>query len=145
MTWQMRVGALLGAASVGTGAYGAHLFPQAVAAQEASAKKKTDGQPQSVPPSTTIVKDTIPTLQWRKNVWSTAVQYQQLGAVTLMASAAHPSPRARMVGGVGILVGTALFSGANYAVAKSGSRDVGGMAPVGGMSLIAGFVAFVLL
>jgi len=144
MSWQMRVGALLGAASIGTGAYGAHLFPQAIAAEESAAASKTTSQlsPTDV---TTTNNETLPTLHWRKNVWSTAVQYQQLGAVSLMASTAHPSPRARMVGGVGILLGTALFSGANYAVAKSGSRNLGGVAPVGGLSLIAGFAALVFL
>ena len=48
--WQMRMGAVLAAASVGLGAYGAH----------GMAKKEDEF----------------------KKVWSTAVQYNQLGAVS---------------------------------------------------------------
>lgn len=115
MTWQLRAGAALGMASVGAGAYGAH----------APSLNASDPQ-------------------W-KPVWSTAVQYHQLGALSLMACHAHPSARARLVGGAALLGGTALFSGTNYAVAYLQSREVAKGAPAGGMLMMLGFAALAVL
>ena len=112
MTWQLRTGALLGAASVGLGAYGAHGL---------KGKKP----------------------EYHK-VWSTAVQYQQLGAVSLMAISNAPK-RARLVGGLGIVLGTALFSGTNYVVAYTEDRQYAKGAPIGGMLMMAGLAAIAIL
>jgi uncharacterized membrane protein YgdD (TMEM256/DUF423 family) len=62
-----------------------------------------------------------------------------------MASAAHPSPRARLVGGGALLAGTLLFSGTNYFVSLQGDNTYGKGAPVGGMVMIGGFTALALL
>mgnify|MGYP002017554368 CR=1 FL=1 len=46
-----------------------------------------------------------------KTIWRTAVQYHQFAAVSLLAAAAVPSARARLVSGAGICLGAAAFSG----------------------------------
>jgi len=127
--WQMRMGAVLAAASVGLGAYGAHGMAQ-----------KEDEY---------------------KKVWNTAVQYNQMGAVALMAIGSSSSgksaatlsstsflamsPRARFIGGTSLLLGTVLFSGTNYVVAYTQDRQFSKTAPVGGLAMIAGFVAVAVL
>ena len=79
------------------------------------------------------------------NVWKVGVQYQQVGAVGLMATAAHPSPRARLAGGGALLAGTCLFSGTNYVVSLMGENTYGKGAPTGGLLMIAGFGLVALL
>ena len=76
-----------------------------------------------------------------KTIWRTAVQYHQFAAVSLLATAAVPSARARMVSGAGIVLGAAAFSGSNYAVAFYQDRSLAKLGPYGGMSLIGGWLA----
>ena len=80
-----------------------------------------------------------------KTIWRTAVQYHQFSAVSLLATAAVPSARARMVSGVGIVLGAAAFSGSNYAVAFYQDRSLAKLGPYGGMSLIGGWLALAVL
>ncbi|CAH0372088.1 unnamed protein product [Pelagomonas calceolata] len=80
-----------------------------------------------------------------KTIWRTAVQYHQFAAVSLLAAAAVPSARARLVSGVGILAGAAAFSGSNYAVAFYEDRSLAKLGPYGGMSLIGGWLALTVL
>jgi uncharacterized membrane protein YgdD (TMEM256/DUF423 family) len=47
--------------------------------------------------------------------------------------------------GTAIAVGSLLFSGSCYAVAFMGDRSVGKLAPVGGMLMIAGWLAIAIL
>merc|ERR1712216_558225 len=107
MSTFMRLGAGMGAASIGAGAYGAHAL-----------KAETE----------------------RMAVWKTAVQYQQVGALALMASTVHTSPRARLIGGGLLFAGTALFSGCNYHYAHEGEKTFSKGAPVGGILMIGGFL-----
>ena len=79
------------------------------------------------------------------NVWKVGVQYQQVGACALMAAAAHPSPRARLVGGGTLLAGTCLFSGTNFVVSLMGENTFGKGAPLGGLLMIGGFFGLAIL
>ena len=80
-----------------------------------------------------------------RTIWKTAVQYHQFAAVSLLASCAIPSARARAVGGAAILAGGLAFSGSNYLVAYHQDRAWGKLAPYGGTGLIGGFLAFAAL
>ena len=80
-----------------------------------------------------------------KTIWRTAVQYHQFSAVSLLAVAAVPSARARLVSGAGICLGAAGFSGSNYAVAFYQDRSLAKLGPYGGMSLIGGWLALTVL
>ena len=72
--------------------------------------------------------------------WQTAVQYQLWHAVALVAIAALPVPRlglpALLIG-----VGTSIFAGTLYAMALGGARWLGAVTPVGGLLMIAGWLA----
>merc|ERR1712166_359729 len=76
-----------------------------------------------------------------KNIWKTSVQYHQFGTVALLGCASVPSARARMVGGVGIAAGTALFCGSNYMVAYYQDSQYAKAGPAGGMVMMAGLAA----
>lgn len=84
-------------------------------------------------------------------VWQTAVQYHlwhALGLVAIGLLAQHlPASVPVRVAGWLMLVGIVLFSGSLYALALSGVRSLGGIAPFGGACLILAWlvVAFALL
>mmetsp|Transcript_7049 Transcript_7049/g.29368 ORF Transcript_7049/g.29368 Transcript_7049/m.29368 type:complete len:115 (-) Transcript_7049:135-479(-) len=79
-------------------------------------------------------------------IWKTAVQYHQVHALALLATAAAPrSQRARLVAGTLFAAGTALFSGSNYLVAWHEDRAYGRASPYGGLLLIAGWTALAVL
>jgi len=111
--WQVRAAGLLGAASVGAGAYGAHGL---------------------------VSHDD----EYRA-IWKTAVQYHQVHALALLATAAIPSARARAVSSACFLTGGAVFCGSNYVVAYKQDRSYGGWAPYGGTGLIGGWLALAAL
>ena len=80
------------------------------------------------------------------DVWETAVTFQLVHAAALLglagwlrAPAAPPGPCAAWA--VRLLVlGTVLFSGSLYGLAFGGPRWLGPVTPLGGLSLIAGWV-----
>jgi uncharacterized membrane protein YgdD (TMEM256/DUF423 family) len=72
-------------------------------------------------------------------VWDTGSRYHLLHALALCAVAAHPrSPR--WAGGL-FLLGILLFSGSLYTMTLTGARWLGAVTPLGGVSLIAGWLA----
>lgn len=77
--------------------------------------------------------------------WHTGVQYHAwhalglIGAGVLLAVRPHP---ALAVAGALFVVGIALFSGSLYAMALTGARALGAVTPVGGVALLAGWLAF---
>jgi len=109
------VAALLGAAGVGLGAFGAHaLKPRLLAAGTES-------------------------------TWDTAVQYHLLHAVVLLALAiwARFSPALAAsiaVSGWFFIVGIVLFSGSLYGLALGGPRWLGPVTPLGGLAFIVGWL-----
>jgi len=58
---------------------------------------------------------------------------------------AAPLFAAPHISGVGIAVGMVLFSGSCYAIAFTGDRSVGKLAPVGGILMIAGWASIAFL
>jgi len=72
-------------------------------------------------------------LEW----WNTGVQYQMWHALALVALASVPGMRVpAILLGAGVL----LFSGALYVLALSDARWLGAVAPIGGASMIAGWI-----
>jgi len=77
-------------------------------------------------------------------VFNTAARYQLIHAVALLVVAllAHQSRRRAVVfAGWGFVGGVLLFSGSLYVLALSGARWFGAITPIGGVLLIAGWLA----
>ncbi len=79
--------------------------------------------------------------------WSTAVRYQLLHSVALLALALFASATGRSIQLPGWLfgVGIALFSGSIYLLVLTGQRWLGPVTPVGGLCLIAGWLSILCL
>lgn len=80
-------------------------------------------------------------------VFDTGARYQALHALALLAVAWACSRwpgKAANAAGWCFVAGTVLFSGSLYALALSGVRSLGAITPVGGVLLIAGWVALLL-
>jgi uncharacterized membrane protein YgdD (TMEM256/DUF423 family) len=115
LQWQRIIGGLSGAISVGTGAYGAH-----------GLRDKQE----------TYVK-----------VFETGSRYQLIHSVLLAGTPAicGVGTRAGNVAGALFATGIVLFSGSCYAVGLKEDRSLGKLAPVGGFSLIGGWLSLALL
>jgi len=76
-------------------------------------------------------------------LWHTAVEYQCWHALALFALALAPLPvsRWRHVSAYAFAIGTVLFSGSLYALALDAPKFVGVVTPLGGIALIAGWLA----
>jgi len=114
------VAGILGAIAVGLGAYGAHGLERALEGLPDAAKR----------------------LEW----WRTAVLYHlthalALGLVGALARAQGPGAT---VAGILFIAGIALFSGTLYAMALGAPRWLGAITPLGGLSLIAGWLAILV-
>ena len=111
-------GGLLGAAAVGLGAFGAHGLEAYLEHAPEAAKR----------------------LGW----WKTAAGYQLPHAVCLVVAAAlanrRPSKALTVAGGAFVL-GILLFSGSLYAMTLGAPRWFGAITPLGGLSLIVGWLA----
>lgn len=76
-------------------------------------------------------------------VWETAVQYQMLHALALLAVvfAAQRFPNGPwQAAGWCFVAGTILFSGSLYALSISGIRKLGAITPIGGLLFLVGWV-----
>ena len=69
-------------------------------------------------------------------LWRTAVSYQMWHALALLVA----TPRA----GLCFLAGTVIFSGTVYALALGAPRWLGAVTPLGGLLLLAGWLALAL-
>jgi uncharacterized membrane protein YgdD (TMEM256/DUF423 family) len=78
--------------------------------------------------------------------FETGARYQMYHALGLLAVAwaatRWPGPLVRAAGWL-FVAGTVLFSGSLYVLALTGVRAVGAFTPVGGVVLLAGWLAFV--
>ncbi len=75
-------------------------------------------------------------------IFGTAAQFQMYHALALVGTgllAAHWRSRALTLAGTLFALGTLLFSGSLYALALSGVGAFGAVAPIGGVSLMAGW------
>ena len=71
-------------------------------------------------------------------VWDTAARYHLVHALALCGVAAHP--RRPAVAGAAFVVGIVLFSGSLYVMTLTGARWLGAITPLGGLSLIGGWL-----
>lgn len=77
-------------------------------------------------------------LEW----WKTGVLYHALHAIALVAFGLFARERNAGIAGLCFLVGTAIFSGTLYAMALGAPKWLGMITPIGGLLLIAGWLAF---
>ncbi len=79
--------------------------------------------------------------------WETAVHYQLLHAVALLALGLYGAATARPLGVTPWLfaVGIACFSGSIYGLVLGGPRLLGPVTPLGGLALIAGWISLLWL
>jgi uncharacterized membrane protein YgdD (TMEM256/DUF423 family) len=79
--------------------------------------------------------------------WQTGVLYHLLHSVALLALALFASATGRSVSLPALLwsAGIVLFSGSLYLLAGAGQRWAGPVTPLGGLCLIAGWIALVAL
>ena len=108
------VGALSGAVTVALGAFGAHALKDSVPAEDL-------------------------------DIWRTAVLYQGLHALALVLFGTFRQQRGGGgAAGWAFVVGSVVFSGSLYALVLGGPRWLGAITPIGGVSLIVGWLAFAL-
>lgn len=105
-----RIAALLTAAGVGLGAFGAHGLKDLLARNDTTA------------------------------IWHTAVLYHLLHGVALFAMAQVPSAQFRRGPWWSLLVGVLIFSGSLYVLALSGVRWLGAITPLGGVAFLVGWI-----
>lgn len=74
----------------------------------------------------------------RLATFETAVRYQMLHALAILAAALLGGERA-ILAGILFLAGTALFSGSLYVLVLTGVRWLGAITPLGGVAFIAGW------
>ena len=79
--------------------------------------------------------------------WETAARYHLVHALALLATAwaasRWPGPAVSTAGWL-FLVGVLLFSGSLYALVLTNTRALGAITPLGGLCLIAGWLALAL-
>ncbi|MCC6317577.1 MAG: DUF423 domain-containing protein [Gemmatimonadaceae bacterium] len=112
----VRLGALSAAVAVGAGAFGAHALRARLTPEMLA-------------------------------VFETAARYQMYHALGIVLAAfvmARRSRRVARAAGWFFAVGTVCFSGALYALALSGVRALGAVAPVGGASFLAGWICMAI-
>ena len=79
--------------------------------------------------------------------WETAAHYQLVHAIALGLCAhlfARGGSTAASAAGYCFAAGIAVFSGSLYAMTLSGMRGLGAITPIGGLLLLAGWVAFLI-
>jgi uncharacterized membrane protein YgdD (TMEM256/DUF423 family) len=77
--------------------------------------------------------------------WETAARYQMYHALAMLAvglAAQALRTTSLRVAGLLFLVGTLVFSGSLYALVLTGERWLGAITPIGGLALMAGWLAF---
>jgi uncharacterized membrane protein YgdD (TMEM256/DUF423 family) len=118
----MVVGALLAALGVGAGAFGAHWLTGELARQGLSADEQ----------------------RRQMDVWETAVRYQMYHALALVVIGVigrNLANRPLRLAAALFLAGVIIFSGCLYALVLSGVKLLGAIVPLGGLAMIAGWVA----
>ena len=116
------IAALMGALGVVLGAFGAHGLESAVKNWALTADEQAH----------------------RLATWDVAVRYQMYHVLALLATgilAIHKPSKGLFVASVAFVVGTLIFSGCLYALVLSGVKILGAVVPLGGLSMIVGWVA----
>jgi uncharacterized membrane protein YgdD (TMEM256/DUF423 family) len=117
-SWFGVIGAVFGAIGVAMGAFGAHMLRDKV-------------EPRML------------------DIWSTATQYQLWHALALVGVALWMgrdggSTTAAVVAGWGFSLGVLVFSGSLFVLVLSGKTWLGAVTPIGGISLIVGWIALAI-
>ena len=123
----LMVGAMLGALGVALGAFGAH-----------GLKGRLE-------------KSGLPEVEQLKDLrnWETAVRYQLVHAIMLVLVAlwarqnTTPRPALRIAGNL-FTAGVLIFSGCLYVLVLTGVDQLGMIVPIGGVSLLAGWVTLLI-
>lgn len=115
--WLIALAGVSGALAVALGAFGAHGLEGFLAGSADAAR--------------------------RAELWETAVSYHLPHSVAL-AVCALLSGRRALVAGVAFVVGILLFAGTLYAMTLGAPRVLGAVTPLGGLSLIIGWIALAL-
>lgn len=79
--------------------------------------------------------------------WHTAVDYQFWHALALLVVgciARDRATRALRAAAIAFVAGIVLFCGSLYALALGGPRAIGAITPIGGLALIAGWIALAI-
>jgi uncharacterized membrane protein YgdD (TMEM256/DUF423 family) len=119
------MGAVLAGLSVVTGAFGAHWLKGELPRRGLSETEQRN----------------------QLDNWDVAVRYQMYHALALIAIGVIPTTTgsvALRVAGVLFLVGIIIFSGSLYALVLSGIKVLGAIVPIGGVAMIAGWIAFAI-
>ncbi len=112
---------VLGLTAVGLGAFGAHGLRGMLAGLPDAAER----------------------LSW----WQTAAHYHLVHALAVALAAwlgSRGSGRAAAVAGVCFIAGVVVFAGTLYAMALGGPRWLGAITPLGGLSMMAGWIATIV-
>ena len=117
-SWFGVIGAALGAIGVAMGAFGAHMLKDKV-------------EPRML------------------EIWSTATQYQlwhalAIVAVALLVAREGGNTTAARVAGGAFTFGVAAFSGSLFVLVLTGKTWLGAVTPIGGTSLIVGWIALAI-
>ena len=112
------LGAVFAAAAVVMGAFGAHGMEDYLAQFENGAR--------------------------RMDVWKTAAHYQIVHAIGLILVGLTPSAKPKLINIAAwlLIIGITIFSGLLYVYAYSDLRILGAFVPIGGVSMIAGWITF---
>jgi uncharacterized membrane protein YgdD (TMEM256/DUF423 family) len=112
------MGAVLAAAAVVMGAFGAHAMEDYLAPFENGDR--------------------------RMDVWKTAAHYHIVHAIGLMLVGLTPSARPKLINCAGglLIIGILVFSGLLYLYSYSDFRILGAFVPIGGAAMIAGWITF---
>ena len=112
------MGAALAAAAVVMGAFGAHAMEDHLAQFENGGR--------------------------RMNIWKTAAHYHIVHAIGLMLVGLTPSSKPKLIRIAAwlLIIGIAIFSGLLYVYSYSDIRILGAFVPIGGVSMIAGWITF---
>ena len=81
----------------------------------------------------------------RLATWDVAVRYQMYHALALLAVgilAVHKPSKNLAVASIAFTLGTLVFSGCLYALVLTGIKVLGAVVPLGGLSMIVGWLAF---
>lgn len=74
--------------------------------------------------------------------WQTGVLYHLVHAPALVLYGLFARSAGRQLPGWCLLLGTAIFSGTLYGIVLGGPRWLGALTPIGGVLLVAGWLAF---
>lgn len=144
-TW-MILGALLAAAGVAAGAYHAHGLERRLAMAIVLGSPDGIETQKDLPLSTaaSLSDEQRQELARRMSFWDTATRYQMYHAIGLvlvgLLAERRPSTWATLAG-VFLLTGIVLFSGLLDVMAFGGPKWLGAIVPLGGLSMIAGWLA----